>query len=110
MKLTIIILIIGIALVSGIAGIKVGEYVFSQGRQAMNLKEIPEPEVQYNDPTEIPDCEYLTGSYVIGAKQIKGSTLGYMICAGNKPYHYEMILENTTSKETYWVKKDGGRP
>ena len=66
-------------------------------------------ETRYEKPSDIPDCKYLSGKYMFG---MQGSTedmmLGYMICEGEKPYHYEMILNNVTTRESYWVKREGG--
>lgn len=67
-------------------------------------------ETRYSTPADIPDCEYLTGGYRGAAQQglKEGTMLGYMICKDNTPYHYEMILHNPITHETYWVKREGG--
>jgi hypothetical protein len=65
-------------------------------------------ETRFNDPSEIPDCEYLTGSYGLAKFPKEGDLVGRMYCQENKTYHYEMIINNTTTHDTYWVKRDGG--
>lgn len=66
-------------------------------------------ETRYKTPSEIPDCEYLSGKYMFGMQgSTEGMMLGYMVCEGEKPYHYEMILNNVTTRESYWVKREGG--
>jgi hypothetical protein len=66
-------------------------------------------EPRYEDPKDIPDCVYSTGSYVFGGKMTEGkAVIGYMYCQGNNTYHYEFVRESSTG-ETYWEKKEGGQ-